>query len=252
MTGFRFCTRAQSRAAALGAPLGMLLVLTLFFALAPGGALRPATAMAQDSAREPDLAPGEQVVETVDSTRLDVARLPPEAIAITRDLYAHGLFLEAQAGALAFVGDANKVSTPGPRFAIVVGYELFSWLSAVLLVDGSLHRTDNRGPPAPSAYELIGGAGGLRFNVPFTPRAALWVSGLFGVNWSSRDVLRALDFKDAFKLGINYGGELGFDWHMKSRHHSLGILGGARVYPSLTREEFTLGGYGSAYLRYVF
>ena len=207
---------------------------------------------AQDRAAEPDLAPGEQVVEAVDSTRLDVARLPPEAIEITRELYAHGLFLEAQAGALAFGGDANKVSTPGPRFAVVLGYEVFSWLSAVLLIDGSMHRTDNRAPPAPSAYELIGAAAGVRFNIPFSPRLALWVSGLVGVHWSSRDVLRALDFRDAFKVGTNYGGELGFDWHMKSRHHSLGILGGARMYPSLARDEFTLGGYGSLYLRYVF
>ncbi len=209
-------------------------------------------ARAQDRAAEPDLAPGEQVVEAVDPTRLDVARLPPEAIEITRELYAHGLFLEAQVGALAYGGDANKVSTPGPRFAVALGYEVFSWLSAVLLVDGSMHRTDNRAPPAPSAYELLGAAAGVRFNAPFNPRFALWLSGLVGVNWSSRDVLRALDFRDAFKLGVNYGGELGFDWHMKSRHHSLGVLGGARMYPSLTRDAFTLGGYGSLYLRYVF
>jgi len=209
-------------------------------------------AVAQDVPNEPDLAPGAPVVEAVDPTRLDVARLPPEAIHITRDLYAHGLFLEAQVGALAFAGDANIVSTPGPRFALVLGYELFSWLSAVVLLDGSMHRTDNHSPPAPSAYELIGGAAGVRFNIPFTPRIALWVSGLFGLSWSSRDVLRALDFKDAFKVGANYGGELGLDWHLKSRHHSLGILGGARVYPSLARDDFTLGGYGSLYLRYVF
>ena len=37
---------------------------------------------------------------------------------------------------------------------------------------------------------------------------------------------------EGFKLGINYGGELGFDWHLKSLHHSLGVLGGARLYPS--------------------
>jgi hypothetical protein len=227
--------------------LPVYLLLALSWAVSTAGAAR-----AQDRPPEPDLAPGEQGVEAVDSTRLDVARLPPEAIEISRDLYAHGLFLEAQVGALAYAGDANKVSTPGPRFAVVLGYELFSWLSAVLLVDGSLHRTDNRGPPAPSAYELIGGATGLRFNVPFTPRTALWLSGVVGVNWASRDVLRALEFKDAFKLGINYGGELGFDWHMKSRHHSLGMLGGARLYPSLARDAFTLGGYGSLYLRYVF
>jgi hypothetical protein len=199
-----------------------------------------------------ELAPGEELVEAPDPTRLDVARLPPEAIPLSRDLYAQGWFLEAQAGVLTFAGDAQLVSTAGPRFAIAGGYELFRWLSAVLLVDGSLHRTDNHGVPHPSAYTLIGGAAGVRFTLPFGARSALWAGGLVGVNWSSGDLLRALGFKDAFKLGINYGGELGFDWHMRSRHHSLGILGGARMYPSLARNDFTLGGYGSLYLRYVF
>ena len=221
------------------------LVSALLSALAGG-------ARAQERATEPELAPGEQVVESVDSTRLDVARLPPEPVEVTRDLYARGLFLEAQAGALAFAGDANIVSKAGPRFGVALGYEFFSWLSGVMLLEGSMHRTDNRGPPAPSAYELIGGAVGARFNVPFNARASLWLSGLVGVNWSSRDVLRANGFKDAFKLGINYGGELGFDWHLKSRHHSLGLLAGARMYPSLARDDFTLGAYGSAYVRYVF
>jgi hypothetical protein len=201
---------------------------------------------------EAELAPGEQVVEAPDPTRLDVARLPPEVIPLSRELYARGLFLEAQAGALAFAGDANIVSTPGPRFAVTIGYEFLSWLSAVLLVDGSMHRTDNQGVPHPTAYALLGSAAGLRFTAPIGARAALWAGGLVGVSWSSGDVLRALGFRDAFKLGVNYGGELGFDWHMRSRHHSLGILGGARVYPSLARSDFTLGGYGSLYLRYVF
>ncbi|MFT3923444.1 MAG: hypothetical protein QM778_12990 [Myxococcales bacterium] len=237
--------RAGARAQSWRALLGCALLGTWLAVFAP-------RVHAQGNASEPDLAPGEQLTEAVDPTRLDVARLPPEAIEVTRDLYAHGLFLEAQAGALAFVGDANVVSTPGPRFGVALGYEVFSWLSPLLLLEGSMHRTDNRGPPAPSAYELIGGALGARLNIPFNARAALWVSGLVGVNWSSRDVLRALGFTDAFKLGINYGGELGFDWHLKSRHHSLGVLGGARLYPSLARDDFTLAGYGSAYVRYVF
>jgi hypothetical protein len=70
--------------------------------------------------------------------------------------------------------------------------------------------------------------------------------------WSSGDVLRALDFPDAYKLGLNYGGELGFDWHLRSRHHSLGVLAGARHLPSLDRDTFTIGAYGAGYLRYVF
>jgi hypothetical protein len=201
---------------------------------------------------ESELAPGEKVVEAPDPTRLDVARLPPEALKLTRDLYAHGLFVEAQLGALTFLGDANKVSAPGPRFGVTLGYEVFSWLSPLLQLEASLHRTDNRPPPRATAYELLAASAGLRFSVPFTASAALWLDGLVGVNWASGDVLRALGFRDAFKLGINYGGELGFDWHMRARHHSIGLLGGAKMYPSLARNDFTLGVHGSAYLRYVF
>jgi hypothetical protein len=199
-----------------------------------------------------ELAPGESLLEAPDPTRLDVARLPPEAVEVTRDLYARGLFLEAQLGALAFVGDANVVSTPGPRIAIDVGYEFTHWLAVLLALEGSLHHTDNRAPPSATAYELLGSSAGVRLSLPLNARAALWGAGMVGVNWSSRDVLRALGFRDAFKLGMNYGGELGFDWHVRSRHHSIGILGGARALPSLARRDFTLGVYGSIYLRYVF
>jgi hypothetical protein len=121
-----------------------------------------------------------------------------------------------------------------------------------LLIEGSSHRTDNRPPPRATAYELLGAAAGLRLTAPVNAKIALWIDGLVGVNWSSGDVLRALGFRDAFKLGVNYGGELGFDWHVRARHHSIGLLGGARVYPSLARNDVTVGGYGSLYLRYVF
>lgn len=205
-----------------------------------------------EPAVDADLDPSSQAAEAIDSTRLDVARLPVEAVTASRALYARGLFLEAQFGALAFAGDANIVSTPGPRFAAAVGYEVASWFSYVLLLEGSLHRTDNRAPPHPSAYELLGVASGPRFALPFGPRASIFVGGLLGVQWATKDVLRALDFRDSIKAGINYGGELGFDWHFRARHHSLGVLGGARSYPSLARTKFTLGGYGSVYLRYVF
>ena len=120
-----------------------------------------------------------------------------------------GLFVEAQAGALALAGDANKVSKAGPRFAVALGYELLPWLSPLLVLEASIHGTDNRPPPAASAYELLGAAAGVRFSIPFDARAALWLDGLVGMNWASGDVLRSMGFADAFKLGFNYGGELG-------------------------------------------
>jgi hypothetical protein len=219
------------------------------------GAFLACSALAGVKAQPSDseaLAPGEKHQEEPDPTRLDVARLPPEALPISRELYAHGWFLEAQLGALAFAGDANRVSSAGPRIAAAAGYEFWPWLSALLQVEASMHATDNRPPPSATTYELLGAALGVRFTAPLGAQAALWCGGLVGVNWASADVLRALGFRDAFKLGTNYGGELGFDWHVRARHHSLGLLGGARALPSLTRDGFTLAGYGTVYVRYVF
>lgn len=226
--------------------------LRLLLGLIVGCALLGASAVNAEPSASQELAPGEKLMEAPDPTRLDVARLPPEAAVITRALYAHGWFLEAQIGALAPVGDAAKVSTAGPRLAVAGGYELLSWLSALIQLEGSIHRTDNRPPPAATTYELVGAALGVRLTAPLGPRAALWCGGLAGLSWSSADVLRAMGFRDAFKIGPNYGGELGFDWHVRARHHSLGVLAGARMFPTLARTEFTLGVYGSAYLRYVF
>jgi hypothetical protein len=208
-----------------------------------------ARAQAQE---EPDLEAGKVLEEEPDPTRLDVSRLPPEAIHITRDLYAQGLFMEAALGAMGFIGDAGDVSKPGPRMAITFGYEFTRWLSVLVLGEGSLHNTKNRPPPAHTVYELAGGALGLRFSIPFNAQAALWAEGIGGFVWSGGDVLRGLGFKNAHKIGMDYGGELGFDWHVRSLHHSLGVLGGARMYPSLARDQSTLGTYGSVYLRYVF
>lgn len=207
--------------------------------------------LAQDE-QDGDVEAGKIELEEVDSTRLDVARLPPEAIEVTRELYARGLFLEAQVGAIGFVGDLGKVSEAGPRLAIDVGYEFTSWLSALLQLDASFHDTKNRPPPSATVYEMLGASAGVRFTVPFNARAALWADALLGMVWTGGDVLHVLGFRDTVKPTLTYGGELGFDWHVLARHHSLGVLAGARMYPGLVRDEFSLGLHGAAYLRYVF
>lgn len=190
--------------------------------------------------------------EAVDTTRLDVDRLPPEALTPSRKLYSRGFFVEAQLGGMTFAGDVRAVSRGGPRFAIALGYDLARWFAWVLQAEGSLHQTSNSPPPAHSSFELVLGTIGARFSIPIDARNALSITPLFGVAFVTRDVLRGLDFRDSFKPGVSYGGELGYDFHLPSRHHSLGILAGARQFPSLQRDGFTLGIHASAYLRYVF
>lgn len=209
------------------------------------------SALAQDASPD-EVQAGEVRTEQVDSTRLDVSRLPPEAIAVTRDLYAHGFFIEAQLGAQGFLGDLGDVSKPGPRLAVDFGYEFADWFSVLVQGDLAFHDTKNREQPAHTVYEMAGASAGARFSVPFNARAALWVDGLFGMVWTGGDVLHALGFKDASKIGMAYGGELGFDWHVRAPHHSFGLLAGTRALPGLVRDGYSLSLYGSAYLRYVF
>ena len=226
------------------------LLLVAALSLAPRASAQPGP---PDPAAT-DVAPG-GTPEPVDRTRLDVERLPPEAaraVGISRDMYDHGLFVEGQLGGQAFAGDLRRVSRAGPRFAIALGYELTRWLAIVVQAEGSLHQTSNRPPPSHTSYELLGGAAGVRFMVPLDARFALSLAGLASLSWSSRDILRALGFDDAGRLGLGYGGELGLDYHLPARHHAIGLLGGARALPSFARDGYTVGAYGAATLRYVF
>jgi hypothetical protein len=190
--------------------------------------------------------------ERVDTTRLDVERLPPEALKPRRALFSRGWFVEAQLGGATFAGDARSASRGGPRLAIAFGYELTRWFAVLLEVEGSQHQTRNRPPPSHTSYELVLADAGARFSLPIRERHALFATALVGVAFSTRDALRGLDFRDAHKPGIAYGGELGYDFHLPSRHHSLGVLTGARQLPGLARDGFTLAIHAAAYLRYVF
>jgi hypothetical protein len=225
-------------------------VSTFAFALtllgaAPGALAQPA---------EEGIAPEGPGMEEPDPTRLDVARLPPEAIEITRDLYSHGFFLDAGLGGRGFIGGAGDVARGGPYMQIGLGYEIKRWLWVRLGIEGSMHQTDAPGPPATAVFEVLGTFAALRFQIDMTARAALFLGGEFGLVFTTDDVLQSYGVHDADKVGITYGGELGFDWHFRNRHHSVGLLGGARAYPSLSGFDgkIPVGVHGTTYLRYVF
>ena len=110
--------------------------------------LQPAGARAQEADPEQEASPGVAFEEEPDPTRLDVERLPPEAVEIDRDLFARGLFVEAQLGAEGFVTGLGEVSAPGPRLGVLVGYEFAVWLAIAARLEGSLHETTNRAPPS--------------------------------------------------------------------------------------------------------
>jgi hypothetical protein len=192
--------------------------------------------------------------EAPDATRLDVERLPPEAIDITRDMFSRGLFLQGTLGGRGFAAGLGRISRPGAFARVGLGYEFFTWLAVAAAFELSLHDTDAPAPPAPSTFELCDAVAELRLQLPLSARAALWLGGEAGVDWVPGNLLEAYGLSHADELGVMYGGSLGFDWHVLSRHHSLGLLAGARLYPNLAglRDEQTIGIHSAAYLKYVF
>jgi hypothetical protein len=196
----------------------------------------------------------EPVQEDPDPTRLDVERLPPEAIEITRDLYAHGFFIESQIGARGFIGGIGDLARAGFYASVGLGYELLSWLWVRVSAEASFHETDAPAPPSPTVFEVIGFVGEVRLQWNASARVALFLGGEAGLTYVTTDVLDTYGFGQSDDVGVMYGGQLGLDFHMKNRHHSLGITGGARAYPSLEGPtgEAAVGVRGSAYLRFVF
>ncbi len=192
--------------------------------------------------------------EAVDRTRLDVERLPAEAIPITRDLYAHGFFVEANLGARGFIGGVGRVSDPGLFIAARFGYELLDWLWVSAVAEASIHQTNAPAPPSRAAFELMGALAEVRLQVNPTAEFAMWLGGQFGFLVSTTDVLSIYGMPNASSIGLAYGGEAGMEVHFHSRHYSLGISGGARLSPSLDGfdGEIAIGIFGGPYLRCVF
>jgi hypothetical protein len=192
-------------------------------------------------------------VEDVDTTRLDVERLPPEAIEVTRDMYAHGLFFEGHLGGRGFRGGIGAVSHPGPLLQVLVGYELFRFLHLAIGLDASLHGTNAPPPPGQGVFDVLGAVAELRLHVAIGPRFAFWLAGQFGVGSANDDVLVTYGVSRPNELGVNFGGRLGLDWHFRHRHYSMGLAGGARLWPGLAGYDGSqaLAIDGSLYLRYV-
>lgn len=192
--------------------------------------------------------------EDLDVTRLDVERLPPEAIEINRDMYSRGVYVEGQVGGRGVMGGAGRYFSPGMLASIGAGYELTRWFLVGAAVELSLHPTDAPAPPTATTLQFFGALAELRLQANFSPRVAMWLGGQVGVLSISGNFLSTYGVQDADSLGAMFGGSLGFDWHFKNRHHSIGLLGGARLYPSLTGfdDEKAIGIHSATYLRYVF
>lgn len=212
-------------------------------------AMGPSSARAQ--APEADDAAAR--TEDPDATRLDVERLPPEAIRVTRDLYAHGFFLEASVGGRGYVGGVGRVSSPGPWAGVRFGYEIFDWLFVSAVGEVSIHETSAPAPPATEVFEILSALGDVKLQWSPTAELGIWLAGQVGIAAATTGVLRLYGLQSATDVGLMWGGDLGVDAHFHSRHFSIGLHGGVRGAPNLDAfGDVAIGVHGAAYIRYVF
>lgn len=196
----------------------------------------------------------EPTPEPLDTTRLDVERLPAEAIEPDRSLYHQGLHVRAELGGQGFVGGVGRIASAGPVAHLAVGYELTQWFLLALDVGLGMHGSSAPPPPAATTFQTYTGLAQARFGLPLGARALIWLSADGGVGKVSGDFLQAWGFDRAGKLGLVYGGALGFDWHFLNPHHSIGLKAGGHVYPNLVASngETSTAVEATAYLKYVF
>jgi hypothetical protein len=163
--------------------------------------------------------------------------------------FARGLYVDAEAGAAMFLGQADGIR-PGAAMGLRFGYEVFRWAAVQLHGFGSSHATDFPGlPQTAQLLQLLQGTAELKLSVPLRQWSISGVAGV-GMGRFSTNLLGTTNLAPpGARLTPLYGGGLGVDYHTASRHFSFGLH---TTFTKLTRIR-TTGVIGSAlYLRYTF
>lgn len=191
--------------------------------------------------------------EPLDTTRLDVERLPPEALPATRDMYRVGFHVRGELGGQGFAGGVGRIATAGPSAHIAAGYEFTPWFLLALDFGLAMYGTSAPPPPAATAFQTYTALAQARLQLPLGLRTALWLSADGGAGMASGDFLQTWGYKSAGKIGLVYGGALGFDWHFLNPHHSLGLKAASHLYPNLDAKngEKSIALEATAYMKYV-
>ncbi len=170
-----------------------------------------------------------------------------------------GLVLESSLGALGFLGSFRRVAPTAPWLHTQLGYELFKWL--MFFGEGELAFTDTSNAQDASktrAFPIFAFGGGGRFTLHFTERTAIFAQGDLGLMKAdvANNAFALLGYRKAERLGLYFGGRLGFEWYQIDRHLALGVQVGVRDATGFAK---TIGGGdtpvmwdGGVALRYTF
>jgi hypothetical protein len=180
------------------------------------------------------------------------AQITEEPVAPYPDatLFARGLFVEAEGGAVIPVGPAHNSVGVGAALGARVGYDLLRFVAVQAHVLGSTHGIDAaEGPTTGQLLQLLQVTGELKLTLPLGAWSLSALGGAGRARFSS-NVLAAAGLTDpGVRVSLIYGGALGVDYHSRSRHFSAGANAG---FTKLERIATTGAVNATAYLRYTF
>ncbi|MDX2019197.1 MAG: outer membrane beta-barrel protein [Deltaproteobacteria bacterium] len=163
--------------------------------------------------------------------------------------FAHGVFVDAGLGAFVLLGKADAVGS-GPAISGRVGYDLFRLLAVQLHVAGSTHRTDfGAAPQSGQLLQVYQTTAELKLTVPIR-QVSVYAFGGAGFAFFSTNILGTTGLTTKDKTSsLVYGGGLGLDYHLLSRHFSFGL---EASFAKIQEVQTTGGILSTAYVRYAF
>lgn len=163
--------------------------------------------------------------------------------------FAHGVFVDAGLGAFVLLGKADAVGS-GPAISARLGYDVFRLLALQLHVAGSTHRTDfGAAPQSGQLLQVYQTTAELKLTVPIR-QVSVYAFGGAGFAFLSTNILGTTGLTAADKTsGVMYGGGLGLDYHLLSRHFSFGL---EASFAKMQAIATTGGILSTAYVRYAF
>ncbi len=136
-----------------------------------------------------------------------------------------GPYAQVSVGGQKMVGKTKRRTNEGPKFALRVGTDLFSWFSVGGRLDIASHEVVLPRPPQGEYTQFYGGAGEARLSLSIGP-VAVFAEGSLGYTMVSTNVLETVDILEPgerFTPTIGAGG--GLEYQLQNRHYAFGLGG---------------------------
>jgi Outer membrane protein beta-barrel domain len=166
------------------------------------------------------------------------------------EMFSSGLYAEAEAGALMFLGDARRPLGTGVAVGVRLGYEIGRWLAIQGHALSATHETDfDSGPQSDQLLQVLQATGELKLSIPLGQWSVFGYGG-GGIARLSTNLLGTAGLTDLdVRISPMFGGGGGADYHTRSRHFSFGVNAAFWKLPQL----YTTGAMtGTLYIRYTF